>query len=241
MVKRLGIVVQAHMGSTRLKNKMLKSLGNRSVIGCVIERLQCVRNADELIIATSDEAEDDVLVEEIKKYGVKYFRGSNDDVLGRFWGAATHYDLTDVMRICADNVLQDWQIIEQEIECYRNSLHKIVVGDKSIPLGIGGELFPMAFLEEANLKAAEHYQREHVTPYIYEHHTDIFRYSIGKAWGNYRLTLDTEEDWQLIQRLYDALQYRWQDFVLADVIHLLEENPGWVEINKHVKQKTIKA
>lgn len=240
MVKRLGIIVQAHMGSTRLPNKMLKDLCGKTVIGHVISRLKLVKNADALIIATSDLPADDLLVQECQKYDVKVFRGSDSDVLGRFYHAACEYKLTDVARVCADNTFVDWSLIDREIEKYKSLTNSVVVPGKNVPLGLGCEIFSFAMLEEAFRCGQERYHREHVTPYIYEKHPLKVPVDYPVCYGKYRLTLDTIDDWKLIEILYKKLYMGADDITIEQLNKVLEDNPSLIELNGHVHQKDAK-
>ena len=239
-MSKIGIIAQAHMGSTRLRNKMLKDLYGRSVIGCVITRLRQVKNADALIVAISDEPEDDILVQELETYGVDYYRGSNSDVLSRFYCAAQKYKLTDIVRVCSDNTLIDFRILEDEINFYKGGKHEVVTSGSHIPLGLGGEIFPLALLQKAYENASEPYQHEHVTPYIYEHCTDVYRYDIEQDYSKYRFTLDTEDDWKLIRNIYRELHAKVANFTLSDVIDIMKSNPEWYNLNSAVRQKPVK-
>ena len=241
MVKSVGIVVQAHMGSTRLPNKMMKNLFGKSVFGHVISRLKNSRCAGKLIIATSDLSADDVLVEECKKYHVDFYRGSDTDVLERFYQAAKLYGLSDIARVCADNTLIDWQIIDEEIQIYQKNQYEMVICGETIPLGLGCEIFSFNMLEDARNKATEYYQHEHVTPYMYENFFNVYKYNLQKNLKKYRFTLDTEEDWQLISKIYSELYHGEDNFVLDDIVALMEKNPQWYDINKDIKQKIPKG
>ena len=241
MVKSVGIVVQAHMGSTRLPNKMMKNLFGKSVLAHIIERLKRSNTADKLIIATSDLSADDILVEECKKYNVDFYRGSDSDVLERFYQAAKFYGLSDIARVCADNTLIDWQIIDEEIKIYQSNQYDIVTCGDTVPLGLGCEIFSFKLLEEARNKATEYYQHEHVTPYLYEHFSNVYEYNIPKNLKKYRFTLDTEEDWQLISNIYSELYHGDNNFLLEDIVAVMEKNPNWYDINKNVKQKSVKG
>ena len=125
MVRKIGIIAQAHIGSSRLPNKMLKDLCGKTVLGHVISRLKLVRYADALIIATSDLPEDDVIVKECQKYRTDVFRGSNEDVLSRFYHAAVAFELTDIARVCADNTLIDWDVMRLQ-RIGRGSMHSLI-------------------------------------------------------------------------------------------------------------------
>ncbi len=241
MVNKLGIIVQAHIGSSRLHEKMMLDLYGKSVLGHVISRIKNVRNADAIIVATSDDVEDNVIVDECKKYQVDCFRGSNADVLSRFYYAAKAFHLTDIARVCADNTLIDWTLIEKEINDYNTKEHKIVNCATNIPLGLGCEIFSFKMLEEAFHNGKQHYHREHVTPYIYEKYGEPYRTNLYKGdYSKYRFTLDTKEDWDLIQKIYGFLYKGSDDVRLDRVFELMEKHPELYEINKNVKQKSAK-
>lgn len=240
MVNSLGIIVQAHMGSTRLKNKMMKNLFGKSVLGHVITRLKRSLGADKLIVATSNLPTDDILVEECEKYQVDFYRGSDSDVLERFYQTAKRYELTDIARVCADNTLIDWHIIDEEIEIYKRSKYDIVTCGDTVPLGLGCEIFSFELLEKARNNAKEYYQHEHVTPYLYENFFNVYKYNLPENFKKYRFTLDTEKDWQLISKIYAELYHGENDFLLTDVITAMKKNPDWFDINKDVKQKMVR-
>lgn len=236
MVKKIGCIIQARMGSTRLPGKVLKPLADKTVLGHILTRLKQSQYIDKIILATSENIEDNRIVDECKEYSVDCFRGSNADVLARFYHAAGLYDLTDIVRICADNTLIDWKIIDKQILVYNKNRYDIVSTGSYVPLGVGGEIFSFENLEKAYNNAKEDYQREHVTPYIYENYENIFKYQINNDYSKYRFTLDTPEDWSLIFKLYDILYKGIHDFSLDEVIKVMNDKPELYEINKNIKQ-----
>ncbi|RKJ54148.1 acylneuraminate cytidylyltransferase [bacterium 1XD42-1] len=239
MVNPVSIIVQAHMGSTRLKNKMLKELCGISVLGHVLERLKRAKNVEQIIVATSILPEDEILVKECKKYDIQVYRGSNDDVLERFYQTACRFEVAHIARICADNTLVDWEIIDEEIKIYQQGIYDVVTTGKSVPLGLGCEIFSMDWLTEAYKNATERYQHEHVTPYIYEQTNNVYHYDILQDYSEYRFTLDTQEDWEFLNKIYSELYPQKPDFLLSDVISLINANPDWANINRNVYQKTM--
>lgn len=240
MVMRLGIIVQAHIGSTRLPNKMLKDLAGEPVLTHVLRRLKRVRGADALIVATSDLPGDDAIVALCEREGVATYRGSDSDVLARFYGAATEYRLTAIARACADNTLIDPGVIDAELAAYRTGRYPLVGYSAHVPLGLGVEVFSYAMLSEAYECATEHYHHEHVTPYIYEHFGEVYRVPFEPDYSRYRFTLDTAEDWALISAIYGELYHGTDDITLADVIALMEHRSELYELNSHVHQKGVK-
>jgi len=228
------------MGSTRLQGKVLKTIADKTVLGHDIARLKKVKNADLIIIATSKEEADKVIIEECQKYEVECYRGSDSDVLERFYEAAKQYELTDIVRICSDNPLLDWEIIDKEIDLYLTGQYDIVKSGNNIPLGFGGEIFSYASLKEAYDNADKEYQHEHVTPYIYEHSEKAGLYNIEQDYSKYRFTLDTPADWKLVNALYEKLYHGKHDFCLDDVIEVMETNEELFKLNAHIKQKQVK-
>lgn len=235
MVKKVGLIIQAHMGSTRLPGKVLKTVNGISVLGYVILRLKRVRNSDAIIVATSTLDIDDAIVKESEKYGAFVYRGDNDDVLSRYYKAAKRYEITDVARICSDNMFIDPEIVENEINIYLQNDYDLVTSGTTIPLGLGTEVFSFDSLEEAYLSSTTPYEHEHVAPYIYEH-GKVHYCEMDKDMGKYRLTLDTEEDWQLVNAIASKLDPLKCN--LKDIIDVMEKNPKFYEINKDVKQKS---
>lgn len=149
--------------------------------------------------------------------------------------------ILDIARVCADNTLIDWDVIDDEIAAYRTGKYALVDQSENIPLGLGCEVFSFDMLKEAYEKATEHYQHEHVTPYLYEHYSPPYRPHYPNDYRKYRLTLDTEQDLKLIQNIYQALYREGEDITLDRVVALMEQNPHWVEINKDVHQKMVKG
>lgn len=235
MVKKVGLIIQAHMGSTRLPGKVLKTVNGISVLGYVILRLKRVRNSDAIIVATSTLAMDDVIVRECEKYGALVYRGDNDDVLSRYYRAAEKHGITDIARICSDNMFIDPEIVENEIAFFLENDCDLVTSGLTIPLGLGAEVFSFNGLEEAFLKSTTPYEHEHVAPYIYEH-GKVHYCEIAENLGKYRFTLDTEEDWKLVNAISSKLDPK--ECTLKDIINVMEENPEFYDINKHVKQKS---
>lgn len=239
MVRNIGVIVQAHMGSTRLPGKVLRKIADKTVLGHDLCRLKKIKNVDTIIVATSCDEQDDLIIEECEKYNVCTYRGSDEDVLSRFYEAAQEYNLTDIVRICSDNPLLDWEIIDKEIELYLFNEYDIVKSGANIPLGLGGEIFSFSKLADACLNARKGYQREHVTPYIYENSLLMGLYDIKDDFSGYRFTLDTNDDWTLIKCLYRYLYKGEHDFLLSDVVKIMKSNPELYSINSHIKQKKV--
>jgi spore coat polysaccharide biosynthesis protein SpsF len=243
--KKTAAIIQARMGSTRLPGKVMKDLKGKSVLWHVIERVKQAKNIDQIIIATTTHKRDKIIFDKAKKWGVKAYQGSEEDVLARYYGAANKYEVNTVIRITSDCPLIDPQVIDEIVEYYHNNDYTLVTnaGDdlnkRTYPRGLDTEVFSFDVLEKAYNKAEKKYQREHVTPYIYENYNDILYYKNNEDLSNYRITLDTKEDFELIKVLYDKLYQGKHDFYLKDIIEVFKKNPELININKKVEQKKL--
>lgn len=243
---KIGAIIQARMGSTRLPEKVMKNLQGKTVLEHVIERVTQSKLIDEIIIATTTHERDAVIESEALRCGVKAFRGSEDDVLSRYYYAAKENSIDVVVRITSDCPLIDPTVLDEIIDFYLKNNYDIVsnassdLSNRTYPRGLDTEIFSFEVLENAFNNAEEKYQREHVTPFIYEKATKVFYYKNDVDYSKHRWTLDTDEDFKLITEIYRQLYHGKHDFYLRDIAKLLEEIPELYGINAHVEQKKIK-
>ena len=237
------VIMQARVNSSRLKGKVLKKLKGKTILEHDIERIRQAKLVDEIIIATTNNEADDAIVKVAKQCGVRVFRGSENDVLERYYLAAKEYDVEHIIRITSDCPLIDPFIIDNVIEKYEETNPDIITNvpneweDMTYPRGLDLEMFSFAWLEKAYLEATDMYDREHVTPYVYDNAKERFYYRYDKDYSKYRWTLDTEEDWLVIEKIYDYFYKGKHDFYFLDIIYFLEQNPEISTINEGVKQK----
>ena len=177
---KIGAIIQARMGSTRLPGKVMMTLKNKTVLEHVIERVRQSNWIDEIIIATTTDKKDNDIEKEALKCGVKVFRGSEDDVLSRYYYAAKEYGLDIIVRITSDCPLIDSKVLDEVIQFYVDKNYDVVsnagadLSKRTYPRGLDTEVFSFKVLENAFTNAKEPYQREHVTPYIYEKSDKIY-------------------------------------------------------------------
>jgi len=240
------VIIQARMGSSRLPGKVMKELYGKTVLEHVVERVRQSEEVNEIIIASTVQRNDDMIEIEASKIGVKLFRGSESDVLSRYYYAAKENKADIVVRITSDCPLIDSKIVDKVIRFYKDHDYPYVSNSSSdpskatFPRGLDTEVFGFEYLEEAFFNAKEDYQREHVTPYFYEESKEFYIYKNDKDYSKYRWTLDTEEDWLLIQEIYENLYKGQHDFFMKDIIALMENKRYLFNINKNIKQKKIK-
>ena len=237
------IIVQARMTSTRLPGKVLKLVLNKPLLEYQIERLQRVRNADMIVVATTMNATDDAIVELCDRLGIATYRGSEQDVLSRYAGAAHAYGADVIVRVTSDCPLIDPRVIEQIIQTYleHTTSYDYVSNclERTYPRGMDAEVFSVALLREAFDQATDLPDREHVTPFIYRQPD---RYRLGhvrylKDQATHRWTVDTTEDFTLVKKMLEVLYPQLPQFTLEDCLELLERNPEWSDINSKIEQK----
>lgn len=244
-MKRVAII-QARMGSTRLPGKVLMPLGGLTVLGCVVDRLSRCRRLDAIVVATSVLAADDAVAQEATRLGAQVTRGSADDVLARFAAAAQEASAQVIVRITSDCPLIDPDLVDAMLGAFENQVCDYLSNTvkRTFPRGLDTEIFTDAALNRALRDAHEPYQREHVTPYFYQHpelfairqYTDVS----GADRAQMRWTLDTPEDYAFLSAVYAACAHtRPSDVRTADVLRALECNSGLADVNRHVRQKGL--
>ena len=237
------MIVQARMGSTRLPGKVLQPVAGKPMLGWQLDQLAAVRNCDLLVVATTTNPEDDALEAMCRERGVAIYRGSEQDVLGRFAEAARAFDAKTVIRICGDCPLMDPEVVDAVIACYQEGPQADYVSntcEKTFPLGCGAEVFSMEALETANAEARAPVEREHVTPFFYlrPERFRIRQYKQDRDESHWRWTVDTPEDFDFVTRILMAIGPR-HPFRRADVFDVLEQHPEWREINAHIRQVIV--
>lgn len=231
------------MTSTRLPGKVLKEVMGKPLLEYLIERLRRVKQLSNIVIATTVNDTDQQIVELCDKLGVDCFRGSEEDVLSRYYYAALHYNADHIVRITSDCPIIDPDMIDEVISYYFEQKSDYTSNglERSFPRGMDTEVFSFKALEEVHQEATESFEREHVTPFLYNNKdrfkTHNFSYKYDCSY--HRWTVDTQEDFILIQKIIEALYNQKPDFTLEDCLALFEQNREWMNINAHVEQKKL--
>ena len=236
-------IVQARVGSTRLPRKVLKKICGKTILEHDIDRLKRVKNIDKIVIATTTEERDIEIVSEANRLGIKCFRGSEKDVLSRYYYAAKENNSDIIIRITSDCPLLDCEITENTIKYYLENRYDYVSNtlERTLPRGLDTEVFSFSILEKAFNEAILDRDREHVTSYIY---TNKDKFSLGcykfsTDYSNHRWTLDTEEDFMFISCIYNELYKKNKYFDMNDILNLLNRRSDLLAINKDINQKEI--
>jgi spore coat polysaccharide biosynthesis protein SpsF len=239
----INAIIQARMGSTRLPGKVLLRVCGKTMLEHLLDRLKRSRRLSGTVVATSTGSADDAIEAELQRLNMACFRGSEEDVLGRYAGAAREFPADAYVRITADCPLFDPQLLDGMIERFLvvNCDYLANTLERTYPRGLDAEIFRKSALEEASARATKAHQREHVTPYIIEH-PDRFRlcsFKGEKDFSHYRWTLDTPDDLRLMRAVYEALYPPNPHFSTEDVLKLLAERPELAKLNAHIEQKKL--
>ena len=250
-VVQVGAIIQARMGSDRLLGKVLKEIEDKPMIWHVIERLSYCKKLDDIILAIPDTKENDILEKFSQENKLKYFRGDEEDVLSRYYGAAKKFKIDVIVRITADCPLIDPVIADRVIEKHLSSkadfTANFLEGEKgtsirrSFPRGLEVEVFNFKTLERVHQEAKKAYQREHVDPYIFEH-PEIFSLATIENQEDisyFRWTVDEKEDIELARKIYRKLYEKNNIFLMQDILNLFKKYPELKGVNKDVTQKKI--
>jgi len=242
--RKISAIIQARMGSKRLPGKVLIPICGKSVLYHIVERLGFCKKISQIILAIPDTRENDILEEFAQKNSIKYYRGSEDDVLERFYWAAKENKCDVVVEVTADKPLIDTEIINLAIEehlrndCDYNFTH---YPSNFLPIGLDAGIINFKALEMAHKVAKKDYQREHVTSYFHETPGafKITTLTPPKRLKNpgLRLTLDTKEDLELIDKIYAALYKEGNIFGTKEIFDLLKKQPELKNINNHIVQR----
>lgn len=243
--KKVVAIVQARMGSTRLPGKVLMDLGGKPILWHVVNRLKLCRLIQEIVVATSTQCSDDLIETFCKENGILVFRGSEEDVLDRYYQAARTYQADFIVRITADCPLIDPQLVDAVIQKhlvsngdYTSNSHAV---KRLYPRGFDTEIFSYTALVRANQEAIKPDEREHVTPYFYRH-PEFFRLVDEQRdhllyRPDIRICVDTQDDLTLLRRIF--LELKGTTMSAADIVKLFDRIPALLQINAAVHQKTV--
>lgn len=237
---KIAIIVQARMSSSRLPGKVMMPILGKSLLARMVERLQMIKHEAMIIIATSVNAEDDIIEREAALMNVPCYRGSINNLLERHYMASVKYDADVVLKIPSDCPLIDPRIVDDVIDFffqkqgkydYVSNLHPATWPD-----GNDVEIMTVQCLEKTWRLAERPLELEHTTPYIWE---NPLQFNIGNvAWGSgqdysmsHRFTIDYKEDYDFIVRVYEELYPVNPGFSCDDILNLLTEKPEIYELN----------
>ena len=242
-------IIQARMSSTRLPGKVLLPLNGKPVLGHVVDRVRQAQYIEKVVVATSTQSEDGALASWCEENGIDCYRGSLQDVLARYYAVARTTGAEHIVRITGDCPLIDPLIIDACIVAYEGGrydyLSNCTTGPRTFPRGLDTEIFSFSALERAFRESQEAYEREHVTPYLWQNKKNefqiapVFTAAESYARPQYRLTLDYPQDYELFKHLYTHVPRREGIIFTPDVLAYLDAHPDVAEINAHCEQAAL--
>jgi spore coat polysaccharide biosynthesis protein SpsF len=242
--QKIVATIEARMTSSRLPGKVLLDLAGKPALERLVERLRRSRYLDEVVVATTDRSTDDPVEALCRRIGCSIFRGSEDDVLARVLGAARSVSADLIVEITGDCPAVDWRHLDLLIEVFFAGEYDYVAntaGPRPYPVGFEAQVFPVAVLAEVDRLTRNPVDHEHVSLYIYSH-PERYRIHYVEAGPELyhpelEVTLDTPEDYQLIQAIFQELLARNPDFSALDVVELLRMRPELSALTQNVKRK----
>ncbi|MCH2200471.1 MAG: glycosyltransferase family protein [Fuerstiella sp.] len=238
------VIIQARMSSSRLPGKVMIDIAGQPMLARVISRVQQTTIADEIIIATSTEPEDDELAAVCRQHDWPCFRGSHLDVLDRFYQAASAFSADIIVRVSCDCPMIDPDITDRVAGKVINSAGTVdyaanMLPPRTFPRGVDVEAFTFEALSKCWHESHTETCREHVTPYIYLNPDQfrILRVTNATDESCHRWTVDTPEDLELLRLICGHLgdsDFRW-----LDVVELCKRNPHWSQLNAHIQQRAV--
>ena len=241
---KINAIVQARCGSTRFPNKVFADINGKPLLWHVISRLGYSEHIDNIIIATTVNKKDDIIEAWCCSEGIKCFRGSENDVLNRYYSASVAYPSDIIVRVTADDPFKEPAVIDKVISKLLDEKLDLATNNfpPSFPEGLDCEAFTFKVLEMMEKATQDSYEREHVTQYVY-HNPDKFK--IGNVvsdipLSSYRWTIDNQEDYDMVKTIYTKRKRGSNDILLMrEILEILKENPEIAQINSSVKRSAM--
>jgi spore coat polysaccharide biosynthesis protein SpsF len=236
-------IIQARMRSTRLPGKILKDIGGQPMLARVVERTRRAATVDEVVVATTDLPDDDIVERLCADQGWACFRGSESDVLDRYYRAALAFHADVIVRVTSDCPLIDPQLINTHVNLLLRRWDELDfvtnMMKQTFPLGLAVEVMPLDVLARMKRMSQSEMLKEHVTTlaYVKPEWLQIDHVLHKVDLSHLRLTVDAEEDLELVRKIFQHFghdRFQWEE-----VLPVLEQHPDWTRINQDIRQKTL--
>jgi spore coat polysaccharide biosynthesis protein SpsF len=238
------VIIQARMASTRLPGKVLMKLGTKTVLDYVVARSRAIVGCEEVVVATSNNPQDDAIQDWCNHNEVSCFRGDEEDVLSRYYKCASQYHPDYILRVTADCPFVDYHEASNFIARMKSKGEvDAVILEGEFLRGIDVDIISYQALEHIYQVATEPRHKEHVTYFAFEYpeRFEILHLQVPEYWRDHpelRITIDTQLDYKLCSILADHF---WDQILISteEVICFLSKNPSLVAINANIKQKPV--
>lgn len=238
-------IIQARCGSTRFPEKVFVDIDGKPLLWHVVNRLKNTEMIDDIIVATTLNSKDDKIEEWCSNASIKIFRGSEEDVLNRYYCASVAFRSDVIVRVTADDPFKEPKVIDSVIKKLLDEKLDLATNNfpPSYPEGLDCEAFSFKVLDMMEKSTNDPFEREHVTQYIY-HNPDKFK--IGNVFSERQLsflrwTIDTQEDYKMVKAVYAKRKETPSKRILLmdEILDILEKNPEIPLINSQVKRSTM--
>ena len=234
------------MTSSRLPGKVLKDIAGRPMLRHVVDRARKAKTIDSVVVATTTNAADDAIASYCQANAIDVYRGSEHDVLDRYYQAAVIFKADVIVRITADCPVLDPELVDRVVEAFLSADVDFAANrlpppfKRTYPIGLDVEVCTFKALNKAWQEATEKHEREHVMPYFYEvpDRFNIIRVENDEDYGDLRWTVDTDKDLELIRKIFAAFNDR-QDFGFKEILNLFDKHPEYILINQQVDAKNF--
>ncbi|WP_338553360.1 NTP transferase domain-containing protein [Paenibacillus sp. KS-LC4] len=236
------VIIQARMGSSRLPGKILLPLGDSCVLDYVVSRSRLIASVQEVIVATSVLPSDDAIANWCAEHRIACFRGSEQNVLSRFYECAAPYEPDYVIRVTSDCPFVDYGLASEIVRAMEKQPSDIALLEGKLPRGLAVEMISHSALTHIQHAPNEERHREHVTYYAYEYAEQFSSTTVSVPSAlrhpELRITLDTAEDYALCRAAANAFK---GDMAVpsAQVIGYLLATPEVAKLNAHIEQKPV--
>jgi len=237
----IAAIIQARMSSSRLPSKIMLNVCGKPLLQHLIDRIKHSQKLDKIIIATTTNKKDNEIVNFCNLNNISFYRGSENDVLSRYFETAIKFSVDIVVRLTADTPLLDSKTIDNTIQVYQENDFDFVSNSSPLPRtcpdGLNVEVFSRQVLEKIYSDAIKPSDREHVTTYIsmQPEKFNVHRIDYSKDLSKYRFNLDYEDDYKLIKSVFEEFYEHNPNFSLEEIIDWLDKNPEILKINSHIK------
>lgn len=239
--KKTDVIIQARIGSARLKGKVLKKYKNYSSLKILIERLKRCKKITDIIICTTKLVEDDKIIKFCKKENIKFFRGAQHNVLSRYYYCAKKFNSKNIIRITSDCPLVDFRLINSMLNTFLKLKVDYYANTYPLPTtypdGMDIEIFSFLTLKKTYMQAKLPSEKEHVTPYIYNSKKfKIKRRDLKKNFSNFRFCIDYKSDFNFFVSLIKYFKNKVYTISMLDLINHVKKRPGLIYYQRKIKR-----
>lgn len=233
-------IIQARMGSTRLPEKALKKIHGKTILWHIINRINHSKLIDDVIIACTINNEDKAIEDFAKKNFIKVYRGSVDDIVDRFYNAAKKVDADIIIRLWGDCPLVDPELIDKALKVFieKGLDYSNNFNPPSYPAGLNFEIYSIKTLETILINTKDPFFREYPFEYVYAFEKSFKTYYAKnkKNLSSIHLTVDYQQDFELISKIFEKLSKKDEIFHLDDIVNLINKNPELQSLNIDLKR-----